>query len=85
MLVLPKVSHGAGLVGFTIVIAGLSTATKISPAKSMIIVIIIRNTLRFGFVIELLYSLMRLDLQNAFVTVGMISIGITLTFLPTVK
>jgi len=82
---------GMAMVGFTITIGGgipinyTVDSYKDLSGEAMITVIVIRNTLSFGFNYGITPWITASGLQNTFVAVAMISIGVTLTFLPMVK
>lgn len=82
---------GMAMVGFTITIGGgipinyTVDSYKDLSGEAMITVIIIRNTLSFGFNYGITPWITASGLQNTFVAVAMISIAVTVTFLPMVK
>jgi hypothetical protein len=82
---------GMGLVGFTITIGGgipinyTVDSYKDLSGEAMITVILIRNTCSFGFNYGITPWITASGLQNTFIAIAMISIGVTATFLPMVK
>ena len=82
---------GMGLLGFTITIGGgipinyTVDSYKDLSGEAMITVIIIRNTLSFGFNYGITPWITASGLQNTFIAIAMLSIGVTATFLPMVK
>lgn len=82
---------GMGLLGFTLTIGGgipinyIVDSYKDHSGKAMITVIIIGNTLSFGFNYRITPSITASGSQNAMTAVAMISVGVAATFLPMVK